>query len=181
MLSLLCILQRSITCQHHSIEPAFVWLTFSCFFSRCFRLRRQDNPEAGSVTHGGGVSVNVPQFFVPPVENMSKVTVGDPGSSGPEAPVSHPHEKQRSISLPDVCRESVQPLGSRLCFGSLVFFMRNCLHLVITRYNCVGYLESKCQPLLSCHNRSEGSSLLYVVFYEPAWPVGGVCRNKATV
>ncbi|XP_070776824.1 E3 ubiquitin ligase TRAF3IP2-like [Enoplosus armatus] len=52
----------------------------------------------------GGVSVNVPQFSAPPVEGMSQVSVMNLSSAGAEASVSHPHEKRRTISLPDECR-----------------------------------------------------------------------------
>ncbi|XP_029316350.1 uncharacterized protein LOC115027271 [Cottoperca gobio] len=52
----------------------------------------------------GSVSVNVPQFSVPPVEGMSQVSVMNLSSAGAGASVSHPHEKRRTISLPDECR-----------------------------------------------------------------------------
>ncbi|KAE8290100.1 Adapter protein CIKS Connection to IKK and SAPK/JNK Nuclear factor NF-kappa-B activator 1 [Larimichthys crocea] len=52
----------------------------------------------------GSVSVNVPHFFTPPVEGVSQVSVMNLSSAGAEASVSHPHEKRRTISLPDVCR-----------------------------------------------------------------------------
>ncbi|XP_042357276.1 uncharacterized protein LOC121954033 [Plectropomus leopardus] len=50
------------------------------------------------------VSVNVPQFSVPPAEGVSQVSVMNLNSVGAEASVSHPHEKRRTISLPDDCR-----------------------------------------------------------------------------
>ncbi|XP_035530279.1 adapter protein CIKS-like [Morone saxatilis] len=52
----------------------------------------------------GSVSVNVPQFSVPPVQGVAQVSVMSPSSAGAEASISHPHEKRRTISLPDVCR-----------------------------------------------------------------------------
>ncbi|XP_034530209.1 adapter protein CIKS-like [Notolabrus celidotus] len=50
----------------------------------------------------GSVSVNMPQFSVPPVEGVSQVSVRNRSSA--EASVSHQHETRRSISLPDECR-----------------------------------------------------------------------------
>jgi len=55
----------------------------------------------------GGVSVNVPQFFVPPVEGVSQVSVVNLIPAGEEASVSHPQEKRRTINLPEECRESL--------------------------------------------------------------------------
>ncbi|KAK9534352.1 hypothetical protein VZT92_009398 [Zoarces viviparus] len=52
----------------------------------------------------GGVSVNVPQFSIPPLEGVSRVKVMDLSSAGAEASASHPHEKRRTISLPDESR-----------------------------------------------------------------------------
>uniref|UniRef100_UPI0037E7A9F1 E3 ubiquitin ligase TRAF3IP2-like n=1 Tax=Semicossyphus pulcher TaxID=241346 RepID=UPI0037E7A9F1 len=53
----------------------------------------------------GAVSVNVPQFSVPPVEGVSQVSVMNLSSAGAaEASGSHPHEKRRTISLPEECR-----------------------------------------------------------------------------
>ncbi|XP_034381003.1 adapter protein CIKS-like isoform X2 [Cyclopterus lumpus] len=46
----------------------------------------------------GRVSVNVPQFSVPPLEAVPQVNVMNLSS------VSHPHKQRRSISLPDECR-----------------------------------------------------------------------------
>lgn len=50
----------------------------------------------------GSVSVNVPQFAVPPGDAVSQVSVMSLSSGG--ASVSHPREKRRTISLPDECR-----------------------------------------------------------------------------
>ncbi|XP_029981825.1 adapter protein CIKS-like [Sphaeramia orbicularis] len=50
------------------------------------------------------VSVNVPQFSVPHVEGVSKVNVMNLNSASAAASISHPHEKRRTISLPDECR-----------------------------------------------------------------------------
>ncbi|XP_051252081.1 E3 ubiquitin ligase TRAF3IP2 isoform X2 [Dicentrarchus labrax] len=66
-------------------------------------LQRYDN-FMNDVMAQGSVSVNVPQFSVPPVQGVAQVSVMSPNSSGAEASVSHPHEKRRTISLPDVCR-----------------------------------------------------------------------------
>lgn len=62
-----------------------------------------------SVTQGG-VSVNVPQFSIPPMEGVSQVSVMNLSVVGAEATASHPHEKRRTISLPDECRELLYPL-----------------------------------------------------------------------
>lgn len=48
--------------------------------------------------------MNVPQFFVPPVEGVSQVSVMNLSPAGEEASVSHPQEKRRTISLPEECR-----------------------------------------------------------------------------
>lgn len=53
----------------------------------------------------GGVSVNVPQFSLPPVEVVSQVSVTTTSSSGAEASGSHPQQKRRTVNLPDECRE----------------------------------------------------------------------------
>ncbi|XP_031165546.1 uncharacterized protein LOC116057293 isoform X2 [Sander lucioperca] len=52
----------------------------------------------------GSVSVNMPQFSVPPVEDVSQVSVMNLSSARAEGSVSHPREKRRTISLPDECR-----------------------------------------------------------------------------
>lgn len=65
----------------------------------------------------GSVSVNVPQFYTPPVEGMSQVSVMNLTSAGAEASMSHPHEKRRTISLPDVCRESSHLKGGAHVLG----------------------------------------------------------------
>ncbi|XP_020494350.2 E3 ubiquitin ligase TRAF3IP2-like [Labrus bergylta] len=67
-------------------------------------LRSRDDLMNPSLAQGC-VSVNVPQFFNPPVEGVSQVSVMNPSSAGAaEASVSHKHEKRRTISLPDECR-----------------------------------------------------------------------------
>ncbi|XP_026161895.1 uncharacterized protein LOC113129894 [Mastacembelus armatus] len=50
------------------------------------------------------VSINVPQFTVPPVEGVSQVSVTNLCSAGAEASASHSHEK-RTINLPDESRK----------------------------------------------------------------------------
>ncbi|XP_036928055.1 uncharacterized protein LOC119004878 isoform X1 [Acanthopagrus latus] len=71
--------------------------------NRCARLQHQDSFMNDTLAQGS-VSVNVPQFYAPPVEGMSQVSVMNLTSAGAEAPASHPHEKRRTISVPDVCR-----------------------------------------------------------------------------
>ncbi|XP_039993607.1 uncharacterized protein LOC120795614 isoform X1 [Xiphias gladius] len=66
-------------------------------------LQRHDNCMNDSVARGS-VSVNVPRFSVPPVECVSRVSLMNLSSAGAEASVSHPHEKRRTMSLPDECR-----------------------------------------------------------------------------
>ncbi|CAJ1073339.1 uncharacterized protein LOC109987580 [Xyrichtys novacula] len=63
--------------------------------------KSHDHFMSGSLAQGS-VSVNVPQFSVPPVEGVSQVSVMNLSSA--EASVSHQHEKRRTISLPDECR-----------------------------------------------------------------------------
>ncbi|XP_068195621.1 E3 ubiquitin ligase TRAF3IP2-like [Antennarius striatus] len=52
----------------------------------------------------GGVSVNVPQFFLPPTESMSQVSEMNPSSAGMEVCATHPREERRAINLPEECR-----------------------------------------------------------------------------
>ncbi|XP_028422166.1 adapter protein CIKS-like [Perca flavescens] len=49
----------------------------------------------------------MPQFSMPPVEGVSQVSVMNLSSAKAEGSVSHPHEKRRTISLPDECRGNV--------------------------------------------------------------------------
>ncbi|XP_034063274.1 adapter protein CIKS-like [Gymnodraco acuticeps] len=65
---------------------------------------RHPHHPMNSMVAQGGVSVNVPQFFVPPVESMSQVSVLNLSPAGEEASVSHPQEKRRTISLLEECR-----------------------------------------------------------------------------
>ena len=114
VLRLLCILLAPITCQQLR-SLLFI------FPSHCFRVRHHDDLMNDSMAQGS-VSVNVPQFFVPPVEGVSQVSVMNLGSARPEASVSHPHEKRRTISLPADCREPLyysQSWGRCSCFGSV--------------------------------------------------------------
>lgn len=97
--------------------------SFVCF-SLCFRLQRHDNYLNDGMAQGS-VSVNVPQFSVPPLQGVAQVSVISPSSAGAEASVSQPHEKRRTISLPDVCRESLYPVILKrryICFHSVVYF-----------------------------------------------------------
>lgn len=55
----------------------------------------------------GSVSVNVPQFSLPTVEDVSRVSMLNVRSAGAEESASHPHGKRKSIRLPDECRESL--------------------------------------------------------------------------
>lgn len=76
-----------------------------CLFSLCccsFRLCSHD-----PLTAVGGVSVNVPQFFVPPVDSMSQVSVMDLRSAEATGFVSDPCETRRTVGLPKVSRESL--------------------------------------------------------------------------
>ncbi|XP_074548563.1 E3 ubiquitin ligase TRAF3IP2-like [Halichoeres trimaculatus] len=68
---------------------------------QCFRPESHDNSMNDSISQGS-VSVNMPQFSIPPVEGVSQVSVMNPNSA--EASVSHQHKKKRTISLPDDCR-----------------------------------------------------------------------------
>ncbi|KAM7376053.1 hypothetical protein PAMP_005802 [Pampus punctatissimus] len=68
-----------------------------------FRLRPHHNIMNDSAAQGG-VSVNVPQFSVPPVQGVTQVSVMSLSSAGAEASAPHPHEKRRTISLPNECR-----------------------------------------------------------------------------
>ncbi|KAM9341150.1 uncharacterized protein ABDE67_014835 [Symphorus nematophorus] len=74
----------------------------------CQHRKPWDHPQNWLRCHDsvawGSVSVNVPQFFIPPVEGVSQVSVMNLNSAVAEASVSHPQEKRRTISLPDVCR-----------------------------------------------------------------------------
>ncbi|XP_028251816.1 uncharacterized protein LOC114427800 [Parambassis ranga] len=74
--------------------------------------RSPKHPQNWRQTHGSfindhmaeaGVSINVPQFSVPPVEGVSQVSVLNLNSAGAEEPRSHPQEK-RMISVSDECR-----------------------------------------------------------------------------
>lgn len=56
----------------------------------------------------GGVSVNVPQFFVPPADSMSQVSVMDLGAAGS---VTDPCETRQTVSLPKMSRESLSATG----------------------------------------------------------------------
>ncbi|XP_075873847.1 E3 ubiquitin ligase TRAF3IP2-like isoform X1 [Nelusetta ayraudi] len=56
------------------------------------------------LTAVGGVSVNVPQFFVPPVDSMSQVSVMDLRSAEATGFVSDPCETRRTVGLPKVSR-----------------------------------------------------------------------------
>ncbi|XP_023256737.1 adapter protein CIKS-like isoform X1 [Seriola lalandi dorsalis] len=69
----------------------------------------------------GSVSVNMPQFSVPPVHGVSRVSVINPSSAGAEASVSHPHERRRTISLPDECRNIFITYSSDVCSEMVPF------------------------------------------------------------
>ncbi|GLD69358.1 adapter protein CIKS-like protein [Lates japonicus] len=83
-------------------------------------LQRHDNYMNDSVTQGG-VSVNVPQFSIPPVEGVSQVSVMNLSTVGAEAAASHPHEKRRTISLPDECRNIFITYSSDICSEMVPF------------------------------------------------------------
>ncbi|XP_071354080.1 uncharacterized protein [Trachinotus anak] len=69
----------------------------------------------------GSVSVNVPQFSVPPEDGVSQVSVMNLSSAGAEASVSHPHERRRTISLPDECRNIFITYSSDVCSEMVPF------------------------------------------------------------
>ncbi|AWP16307.1 putative adapter protein CIKS-like [Scophthalmus maximus] len=93
---------------HHTWDDPQTW------------LQRHDNCVSGSVTQPR-VSVNVPQFSVPPVEGVSQVTVMNLSSAGAEASVSHPHEGRRTVSLPDECRDIFITYSSDVCSEMVPF------------------------------------------------------------
>ncbi|XP_034715001.1 uncharacterized protein LOC117936239 isoform X2 [Etheostoma cragini] len=74
----------------------------SCHAAPCQYRRAWDDSQ--NCVAQGSVSVNVPQFSVPPVEALLRVNVMNQSSARAEGLVSHPHEKRRTISLPDECR-----------------------------------------------------------------------------
>lgn len=67
----------------------------------------------------GGVSVNVPQFFVPPADSMSQVSVMDPRSAGAPGSASDPCETRRTVSLPKMSSESL--LAPSRCYSILLY------------------------------------------------------------
>ncbi|XP_053291301.1 E3 ubiquitin ligase TRAF3IP2 [Pleuronectes platessa] len=67
------------------------------------------------------VSVNVPQFSVPPVMGMSQVSVMNLSPAGAEAPGSHPLERRRTVSLPDECRNIFITYSSDVCSEMVPF------------------------------------------------------------
>ncbi|XP_075304572.1 E3 ubiquitin ligase TRAF3IP2-like [Odontesthes bonariensis] len=69
----------------------------------CFSLHQHNSPLSDSAAQGG-VSVNVPQFSVPPVQSFSQVSVLKLSPAAAEESVPHTQEKRRIISLPDECR-----------------------------------------------------------------------------
>lgn len=74
------------------------------FLSCCFRLQFHDHFKNNIM---GSVSVNVPHFSLPTVEDVSRVSMLNVGSAGAEESASHPHGKRKGIRLPDECRESL--------------------------------------------------------------------------
>lgn len=73
------------------------------FLSCGFRLQFHDHFKNNIM---GSVSVNVPQFSLPTVEDVSRVSMLNVRSAEAEESASHPHGKRKSIRLPDECRES---------------------------------------------------------------------------
>ncbi|KAM3595134.1 uncharacterized protein V6R79_018718 [Siganus canaliculatus] len=51
-----------------------------------------------------GVSVNVPQFSIPPTESTSQVSMKRLNSAGTEEFCTHHNERRQTVSVPDVCR-----------------------------------------------------------------------------
>lgn len=84
--------------QNRPFRPC-VYCSLCC---RSFRLCSHETPAAV-----GGVSVNVPQFFVPPADSMSQVSVMDLRSAEVAGSVSDPCETRRTVSLPKMSRESL--------------------------------------------------------------------------
>ncbi|XP_022056797.1 uncharacterized protein LOC110955924 [Acanthochromis polyacanthus] len=74
----------------------------------CLHRRAQKEPQNWLQHHDGfmcdSVTVNVPQFSVPPVEGVSQVSVMNLNSAGAEESASHPQDKRRTVSVPDECR-----------------------------------------------------------------------------
>lgn len=126
------ILHRPVTCQQDLTKEAlFVFL--SCYFRLQHHALGCVNDK--QVAHGS-VSVNVPQFCAPPAEGVSQVSVMNLNSTGAEASVSHPHERRRTITLPDECRESFHPLIQTGCgllgqLSSIIIWnvIQCCVHL----------------------------------------------------
>lgn len=67
---------------------------------------RPDDDHGRDGTVQAKVSVNVPQFFMPPVAGVSQVSVKNLSSEEAEAGGAHPQERRRTVSLPDECRKS---------------------------------------------------------------------------
>ncbi|XP_035023079.1 E3 ubiquitin ligase TRAF3IP2 [Hippoglossus stenolepis] len=83
-------------------------------------FQRHDNCMSDGVTQAG-VSVNVPQFSVPPIMGVSQVSVMNLSPAGAEAPVSHPLERRRTVSLPDECRNIFITYSSDVCSEMVPF------------------------------------------------------------
>lgn len=94
-IEVLCILHEG---PNRPVGPC-VYRSLCC---RSFRLCSHDTPTAV-----GGVSVNVPQFFIPPADSMSQVSVMDLRSVESAGSVSDPCETRRTVSLPKMSRESL--------------------------------------------------------------------------
>ncbi|XP_039898337.1 uncharacterized protein LOC120740213 [Simochromis diagramma] len=104
---------------HHDVHSCGEWL---CNLNRYHPQSRHlsapfqhwtpwNQPQNGLQFHDhfknnimGSVSVNVPQFSLPTVEDVSRVSMLNVGSAGGEESASHPHGKRKSIRLPDECR-----------------------------------------------------------------------------
>ncbi|XP_031703383.1 adapter protein CIKS-like isoform X3 [Anarrhichthys ocellatus] len=98
----------------YNLSPLNMYPPQPCYhFASSLPRRHWDDTQNWLGHHGnfmnhsvaqGSVSVNVPQFSVPPLEGVSQVKVMNLSSAGAEASASHPHEKKRTISLPDESR-----------------------------------------------------------------------------
>ncbi|KAG7224086.1 hypothetical protein INR49_019821 [Caranx melampygus] len=86
----------------------------------CQQVQHWDNGQNWEVAHGS-VSVNVPQFCAPPAEGVSQVSVMNLNSAGAEASVSHPHERRRTITLSDECRNIFITYSSDVCSEMVPF------------------------------------------------------------
>ncbi|XP_039641247.1 E3 ubiquitin ligase TRAF3IP2-like isoform X2 [Perca fluviatilis] len=87
----------------YNLNPINTLPPQSCHHSTPCQYRGTWNDSQNCVAQGS-VSVNMPQFSVPRMEGVSQVSGMNLSSARAEGSVSHPHEKRRTISLPEECR-----------------------------------------------------------------------------